>query len=133
MATLVCVDPKQIKRVWPHAAHLIKSAILRTGLSDFKEVEDSILDGDALLWLAWDGERIVAAASTTLEKANDRKSCTIVACGGDDMSQWLGLIEQIETFARNEGCQCVRITGRKGWLRVLDAYKSEYVIMEKAI
>lgn len=127
------MDPKGIRRIWPHAAHLIKSAILRTGLSDFKEVEDSILDGDALLWLAWDGERIEAAASTILEVANLKKSCVIVACGGEDMGNWLDLIEQIETYAKNEGCQCTRIIGRRGWQRVLKDYRAEYAIMEKAI
>lgn len=133
MAELVCVDPKEIRRIWPHASHFIKRAILRTGLSDFEEVEDSILDGDALLWLAWDGERIEAAASTILETANERKSCVIVACGGEDMSHWLGLIAQIETYAKNEGCSCARIIGRRGWSRVLEGYRAEYAILEKAI
>ena len=133
MAELVCVDPKQIRRIWPHASHFIKRAILRTGLSDFKEVEDSILDGDGLLWLAWNGEMIEAAASTVLEIANGEKSCIIVACGGDDMSNWLGLIEQIETYAKNEGCKRTRIIGRRGWLRVLEGYRADYAILEKAI
>lgn len=133
MAELVCVDPKEIRRVWPHASHFIKQAILRTGLSDFREVEDSILDGDALLWLAWDGERIEAAASTILEVANKNKTCVIVACGGDDMTHWLDLIGQIETYAKNEGCACTRIIGRKGWLRVLDGYSAKHVILEKAV
>lgn len=127
------MDPKQIRRVWPHASHFIKRAILRTGLSDFKEVEDSILDGDALLWLAWDGERIEAAASTVLEIANGEKSCVIVACGGDDMSNWLGLIEQIETYAKNEGCKRSRIIGRPGWQRVLANYRRSFVILERQL
>lgn len=133
MAELVCVDPKQIRRIWPHASHFIKQAILRTGLSDFREVEDSILDGDALLWLAWDGERIEAAASTVLEVANTKKTCVIVACGGDDMTHWLDLISQIETYAKNEGCTCSRIIGRRGWLRVLEGYSAKHVILEKAV
>lgn len=133
MITLVCVDPAQIRAIWPHASHLIRAAIMRTGLSDFQEVEDSILDGDSLLWLAWDGERIEAAASTILEVANGKKTCVIVACGGEDMNNWLGLIEQIETYAKNEECQCTRIIGRKGWLRVLEGYRAQHVILEKAL
>lgn len=133
MADLVCVDPKEIGRVWPHASHFIRSAILRTGLSDFKQVEDSILDGDALLWLAWNGSRIEAAASTILERANDKLSCVIVACGGDDMSRWLDLINGIEKYAKAEGCHCTRIIGRRGWLRALEGYEMRHVILEKAV
>lgn len=106
---------------------------MRTGLSDFQEVEDSILDGDALLWLAWDGERIEAAASTILQKANGNLSCVIVACGGNDMGRWVGLIEQIETYAKNEGCSSTRIIGRAGWERVLKNYRRSHVVLERKI
>lgn len=130
---MVCVDPAQIRAIWPHAAHLIRSAVLRTGLSDFQEIEDSILDGDALLWLAWNGKQIEAAASTILQKANGNLSCVIVACGGNDMGRWVGLIEKIEKYAKDEGCISTRIVGRRGWLRALEGYRAEYAIMEKRI
>jgi hypothetical protein len=41
------------------------------------------------------------------------------ACGGSDMKRWLPLIDQIETYARAEGCRRVSIFGRKGWLHVI--------------
>lgn len=106
---------------------------MRTGLSDFQEIEDSILDGDALLWLAWDGERIEAAASTILQNANGNLSCVIVACGGNDMGRWVGLIEKIEKYAKDEGCTSTRIIGRRGWLRALEGYQMKHVILEKAV
>jgi hypothetical protein len=130
---LLCVAPAQIRQFWPHVAHLLRAAILRTGLSDWQEVEDSILDGDALLWLAWDGAQIKSAASTSLTAANGRLSCTVVACGGDDMSQWLGLLSEIEKYAKAEGCDCTRIIGRKGWLRALKDYRMTNVVLERAL
>lgn len=130
-AELVCVDPKEIRRVWPHASRFIRAAINQTGLSDFNEVEDSILDGDSLLWLAWNGRAIEAAASTRLERANGQLACVIVACGGSDMSRWLGLIAGIEKYAQDEGCVCTRIIGRKGWMRALKDYQMHHVILER--
>ena len=41
-AELACVDPERIAEVWPHARHLIKSAIDQTGLSDFAEFEAEV-------------------------------------------------------------------------------------------
>jgi hypothetical protein len=128
----VCVDPIHVKAIWPSAKGFIESAILKTGLSDFAEVEKSILSGMSLLWLAWDG-KIKAAAATTLEKANGKLSCVIVACGGHEMPEWLTLIEPIEQYAKNEGCQSMRVIGRKGWCRVLEDYQMKYVILEKAL
>jgi len=133
LVSLVCVDPKEIKRIWPHASHLIRSAVERVGISDFRIIEDSILDGDALLWLVWDGSKILAAVSTVLERANGKLACVIVACGGEDMSQWLGLITKIEDYAKAEGCHCTRIYGRKGWTRVLTNYRAQNVILERPL
>jgi len=49
LADLVCVDPALVARAWPLAKELIKSAIDRTGLSDFGELETQVLKGDQLL------------------------------------------------------------------------------------
>ncbi len=131
-AELVCVDPARISEIWPHASRLIRSAVLKAGVSDFGEVEKSVLTGRSLLWLAWESE-IEAAATTTLNTANGRKICTIVACGGADMGSWLPLIAGIEAYAREEGCAAMNIIGRKGWARVLPDYKERLVILEKEI
>lgn len=132
MVDLVCVDPKRVHEIWPHAKDKIKAAIEQTGLSAFEDTEYDVLSGDQLLWLAWENA-ILAAATTRLTLNGGRKVCEIVACGGDDRDRWLPLIEQIETYAENEGCLSVRIIGRAGWERVLGGYRREYVILEKAL
>ncbi len=129
----VCVDPAKVNQIWPLVSDLVRSAILKTGLSDFTEVQRSILSGHSLLWLAWNGSKIEGVASTALEKANDKLACTIVACGGNGSERWLGLISSIEQYAKNEGCSSMRIIGRKGWARVLDGYKTKNIILEKAL
>ena len=74
---------------------------------------------------------IEAAASTSLQQTDAGKVCVITACAGARMSRWLPLIEKIEAYAKNEGCKCVRIFGRKGWLRLLDGYRQRYAIIDK--
>lgn len=130
---LVCVDPKLVHEFWPHAKHLIKSAIDRTGLSDFADIEYDVLCGDQLLWLAWDGKSIEAAATTHLVVTSGTKVCILTACAGQHREQWMPLFEQIEQYAKNEKCSCVRIFGRRGWERVLSGYRVEHIIMEKAL
>ena len=116
-----------------------------------------MLRGDALLWLALscengDGVRIDAAAVTELHRTEWRKVCVVVACGAlsrlrasgclrassrsdasraTDMRRWIGLLEQIEEFARAEGCEATRIIGRKGWARVLMSYQVKRIVLEK--
>jgi hypothetical protein len=131
-AKLICVDPKLVHEMWPHAKSYIRSAIERTSLGSFEDAEKDVLSGENLLWIAWDG-KILAAATTRLADNGSRKVCEIVACSGENRDEWLPLIGQIEDYAKNEGCSSTRIIGRMGWERVLDGYRREYVILEKPI
>jgi hypothetical protein len=132
-AELVCVDPERVHEIWPHVASLLKAACIRTGLNAFADIESDILSGRSLLWIAWNGRAIEAAAATVLINSEIGKVCIITACGGNEMPRWLALIAEIENYARAESCTRVRIYGRKGWLRALDGYEQTHVIMDKEL
>jgi hypothetical protein len=130
---LVCVDPARVAEIWPHVAPLIARAMQRGGLGTFADVERQVGRGHALLWLAWDGAEILAAAVTELALIESTKLCTIVACGGRGFPRFGHLIRGLERYARAEGCTRVRICGRKGWARLLPGYSIQRVIIEKDI
>lgn len=109
------------------------AACHRTKLNAFVDIEADVLAGRSLLWVVWNGSVIDAAAATILINSEIGKVCIITACGGDDMKRWLSLIGQIESYAGSEGCARVRIYGRKGWLRVLQGYQQQHVIMDKML
>lgn len=132
-ADAVCVDPALVDQVWPVASELIRAAMVRTGLSDFEPVADDVLAGRSLLWLAWDGHVILAAAVTRLDVIGGTKIGTIVACGGSEFKRFGDLRERLEAHFREEGCGVARICGRKGWLRHYQDYKVKSIIMEKAL
>ena len=132
-AELVCVDPIRIHEIWPHVRPLLEDACRRTGLNAFADFEADILAGRSLVWIAWHGNTIEAAAATVLINSDLGKVCVITLCAGRGMRRWLKLTERIETYARDEGCARVRIFGRKGWLRVLEGYAARHVVMEKKL
>jgi hypothetical protein len=132
-AWLVCVDPRHVHDIWPHAALLLKRAIAKTGLASFSAIERDVLVGSSLLWIAWNGSAVEAAASTSLQQTEAGKVCIITACAGTGMRRWQSLIGGIEAYAEAEGCRCVRIFGRRGWARVLDGYEQTYAIIDKPL
>lgn len=109
---LICVDPARVREFWPYAGPLIRAATRRLTL--FEQIERSVLAGDQLLWIIWSGTRIEAAATTHLSDG----VCTITACSGKGMKDWLPTFSRIQRYAMNEGCS-VRIQGREGWKRAL--------------
>jgi hypothetical protein len=133
LADLVCVDPERVHEIWPHVAPLLKAACIRTGLNAFADIEADILVGRSLLWIAWNGRAVEAAAATVLINSEIGKVCIITACGGNEMPRWLPLITEIENYAKHEGCTRVRIYGRKGWLHVLDGFEEKHIIMDKEL
>jgi hypothetical protein len=128
---LVRIELERVPQVWPHARELIRSAIERTGLSRFADMEDAVLAGRHVLWIAWDGSAGAIAAAATTEIKDG--VCVLVALGGRDRWRWLQHLERLEQYARDNSCSTLRIFGRKGWARVLDGYQVKYVILERAL
>lgn len=129
MAKAICVDPKEINRIWFQVSHWIKLAMERGDLGRFESVEADVLNGHALLWLSWNGQSIEAACVTKLDVTESTKACVIVACGG--AGRWSSLITDIERYAQAEGCGAVRIYGRPGWARVLPGYRVAKIVLER--
>ena len=53
--------------------------------------------------------------------------------GGDNMKSWFSLKDQIEAWAKAEGCNEVRLFARKGWARELPDYTIRAYVMVKKI
>ncbi len=130
---LICVDPKDAERVWPFVSTMMYTAMKRGDFSSFKVVEQKVLGGEMLLWLAHQDKKIAAAAITQITSTEWRKVLSIVACSGKDMDEWLPLLSDIEKFAGSEGCQAVRIVGRHGWERKLPQYRPHRVVLERIL
>ena len=128
---LVCVPPDQVARFWPLVRELLHRAVKRSNLSHTADIDYDTLHGGGLLWLALEGSAIRAAATTVLKRTDAGLICILTACGGERMREWLPLLAKIEAYARAEGCGGLRIYGRKGWVRVLDGYRVEHVILRK--
>lgn len=128
----ICIDPEHVHRVWPSVTALIEDAMERGG-GDFDLVQRDTLNGEKLLWIAIDEQRIWAAAITGLHVEKDEKFCCIWSCGGVERERWLPLKSKVEQFAKDEGCKYVRIYGRKGWNRELPDYKLMHTVLEKRL
>ena len=128
----ICVDPKEIRKIWPHVEFLLWAAYARQDCHDnFETLLPKLKVGLALLWIAWDDE-ILGAAVTELWDKPKGKVCAILACGGKQMKRWIDCLAAIEKFARDEGCYLIHFEGRKGWQRVLPDYSTR-VILEKKL
>ena len=131
------VAPDTISYIWPQVERFIHSAFTKHAGDDSEASVLSLLGrGEAQLWIAHSGAGIKAAAVTRLAVTNSgRKICFCMACGGEDFDEWEHTLGDIEKWARKQGCDAVRITGRPGWrvYKKRSGYKEPFVILEKAL
>ncbi len=130
------VAPDTIGYIWPQVEKFVHSAF-ETEIGDDTEagVIAMLGRGEAQLWVAHNGAGIKAAAITRMATTpNGKRICFCVACGGEDLSEWEGCLADIERYARKQGCDAVRLTGRAGWkIYKKKGYREPFVILEKVL
>jgi hypothetical protein len=115
----------EFNRVWPWLEKAVEHSREPFAADD---VWGRIEDGLSQLWSAED-----AAAVTTIDVyPNGDKSVQVWLAGGT-LESVVRITGYIEEWARTKGAKCVKISGRRGWLRALDGYREAAVIMQKEL
>lgn len=111
------------------------ASVLRDYPSDMtlESLEHDVLRGMQLLWIGWDGFKIVAAGTTELIQTPAHKICSITAAFGVNTRLWDKFIPMVDEYARNEGCSRLRVAGREGWKRVLKGFEEPWIVLERKL
>lgn len=89
----------------------------------------ALTDGRMDLWIAFDGDgKIVCFAATSIHEYPLRKVFSCIFCAGEQMSLWAdGMMSMLMSYARDNGCRSIELTGRPGWTRFLKRYGFEFL------
>lgn len=84
--------------------------------------------GHKQLWHVAEGSELIGIWITEIyEERTGLKVCNWYGCAGERLDEWLFLKEHIENWAVEQGATAARITGRKGWERMLPDYSPAFV------
>ena len=108
--------PPPYGALWPRIVELLTVAVERGG-NDWDELGEMLADGRAQLWLGVTDMPEVAAVSRM-----DGDTFEVWLAGGKVLSGFLPFLETAIQAAKEGGATNGRITGRKGWERVLRPY-----------
>lgn len=127
------VDQHHIDEVWPDVEHLVARTDDRETKSD--DIYRAIKSGAWQLWVAISGNGVEAAASTSFVYYPTGKMCRVETIGGNNMSDWLFALKEIEDWAKLNDCIAMDIFGRKGWEKVLAPhdYEFEAILLRKRL
>lgn len=130
---LICVDPTAVARVWPLARTMIERAYAEIDAEVPINLFNDLCGNRANLWLVSDDEHKVLYAFVTVMyvRRSGTKVCSLLCGAGERMNEWLHLQDQLEEFARAEGCSKIVAEGRAGWSRALSGYSVIRHVIEK--
>lgn len=118
--------------VTPFLDRLIPYTLGRLTTPDLLEMFRS---AKAQLWLIWsvDERELLGVGSTVLKVYPQRKVCKAWMFIGEDYRRCYEKLEELENWARDQGCASMEITGRKGWARVFKEYEEVGCVLKKEI
>lgn len=125
---IVVVPPEQAALSWAIFEPMFRKVTVTThGSWEPVDVLRDILNGDQIMWAAWDRERGTVDAIITTHIKDIRgvagvlrnRICDVMFIAGDRLEQWLPeFIAVIEKYGRDHGCTIGQGALRRGWLRV---------------
>lgn len=132
---LVQIPGDAARRVAPLIRDRLASICERSGGSVTPEsLLAQVESGRWQLWVIDDGRAVAAVLITELMiQPSGRKTCAVVALTGSDSLSWLHLLDDLDAWARSEGCTHMQAMARRGWARRMPQWKMTHVMLERSL
>lgn len=130
---LVRVETTEIGKNWNVLENaLIEAADGSRGRYSVEGILTQVFREDWQLWAVITGDHLQALLATTLSvELSGHRTAGIVFAVGEAPREWVHLIDELEDWARTQGCTRLEIWARKGWAKMLQDYKLSHVLLEK--
>lgn len=120
---LYAVHRDLVDATYPYVQkYLSASTQLSDGAFTPEDILHSLKSGEMQLWVVSTNSIIYCALITEVKQFPHQKHLNILFLGGDEMPEWIHLIDDIVNRAKINDCDAVKIYGRKGWEKVLAKY-----------
>ena len=128
------VPPEMVSGLWPNIfPHLSKAADYTFGRYEPEDILEFVLDGNGHLWVVFDDNKIIGVTITRFWQYPRKKCLDMVFIGGDEGFSWKdSMLETLQRWSRDNGCDVIESSGRAGFARAFkaDGYKMLWQVYE---
>lgn len=132
--TISLVPLEAVDAVWSLAyPHVEKAAEYTFGRYEPEDILEFVRGGQAHLWVALKDETITGVTITRFWQYPRKKCLDMVFIGGDEGFSWKDpMIDMLQRWARDSGCDVIESSGRPGFARAFkdDGYKLLWQVYE---
>ena len=123
-----------LETIWADVAPLFERFERATGEISAEQVRSGAQAEQLQVWGLQDADGVHLVVLTEIATTPKGLVCTIRAAIGEArVGLQARLLGEIGAWARALGCVCVRLVGRKGWLRRFRRFRQTAVVMEWAL
>ena len=120
------VAPAALEAVWPRVQRMLRESVrwspYTRKLQTINDVRARVFAGDYTLWLIFDDTEIAAAVVTRLTDEAQCRVLDVLYGAGERLLEWLEpLYETLDDEATETDCRFIRVEGRPGWGKALEA------------
>lgn len=134
---IVVVRPDEAAKYWHVFEPMFATVTKQThGCYEPTDVLREILNGQQVMWAAWDKERgaIDAVMTTSIVNHPRRRTCRVIYVVGERMSEWLDEFkEKVEKYAIEQGATALEGAFRRGWARVWEGAEDAGAMLFKEL
>jgi hypothetical protein len=129
----VLLDAQTAQTYWPQISSFVDAIIERDGgRITTEDVRQNIEDGTYHVWTVLSG-RMEAVVLCEIQDYPRKRACIIRGCAGKRAPEWIGLLEHVEVWAKENQCSIIELCGRRGWQKLMPDFQSTGVFMEKIL
>jgi hypothetical protein len=130
-AALVPIRRADVRECWDEVWPLIQPAVALGGLHTEASVLGCLIDSEMQLWVAEVDGAPAMALVTEVAGYPARSICVLLFAGGTRLDQCKPLLTAVEQWAREQGCDRMVVSGRRGWVRTLPGYQEAETMVVK--
>lgn len=123
-----------VDEVWEDVRPWIEAACATSrGKFDANDIRIGLLERNDQLWI-WRTETAFAVGVTRILIYPKQKVCSIRIATGRNRHEWQkACVQQLEAWAKSQGCDAMELQARPGWEKALPDYDKTHVYLEKAL
>lgn len=130
---LASFQSHEIEENWYQIQPFVKRVLNKIDLwYTLDNIKDSLCNAEMQLWTSYIETQLKSVCVTRIViHPKNYKFLEIVLMAGEMIS--VPELQQIEGWAKDDGCIKSRLTGRRGWKKALPDYKEKQIILEKRL
>ena len=136
MTTITLIPPRLVKAMYRKCERFFQmiadGADGRATAEDFARMCET---GHRQLWVVEGEGNVLAIGLSEIVIYPRQKLCRITAVAGEDRSRWVDHLDDIENWARAQGCHTIQPVVRPGWWPALKArnYQRSHIVTERRL